>query len=99
MNQLFDPVEYFQIDLDEEDGTGFTSKVSQADFSSEDFNRWKKEYTHPLLSGHIGSQAMVFDNKSRRIETRDDMLQQYDHEADDQQQSDRPVHRNNKETV
>jgi hypothetical protein len=95
VEQLFDPMSIVRIDLEEEECSGFNSKVSKDKFSQEDFNRWREEYTHPLLIGATGSTINDFNNRVMRLEDFEAKTQQYDYESEDQQQSDRPTDRGN----
>lgn len=96
MEQLFDPMSIVRIDLEEEECSGFNSKVSREQFSQEDFNKWREEYTHPLLIGATGSTINDFNNRVMRLTDVETLSQQNEHESGDQQQSDRPIMRSNK---
>jgi hypothetical protein len=91
--QIFDPMRLVRLDLEEEECSKFHSKVTREDFDSEDFERWKKSYSHPLLSNSAGSSASVFSNEIRQIIEDENMPQQYEYQTNDQQQSDRPLNR------
>ena len=94
IEQLFDPMSIVRLDLEEEEWSKFNSRVQKEDFSKEDYDRWKEEYTHPLLIGTAGSSVAVFSHEVRKIEDAEDMIQQFEKESNDQQQSDRPILRN-----
>ena len=90
IEQLFDPMSLVKLDLEEEECSKFHTKVNKNDFSQDDFDRWRDAYTHPLLSNSAGSSSTIFSNEIRKIGEAEGMIQQFDQESDDQQQSDRP---------
>ncbi|CAI2385080.1 unnamed protein product [Moneuplotes crassus] len=91
IEQMFDPMTLVKLDIEEEECDKFHSKVTKEDFNSEDFEKWKDSYTHPLLSNSAGSSASVFSTEIKKIIEDENKTYQYEDQSNDLQQSNKPV--------
>jgi len=67
IEQLLDPMSIVRMDLDEEESAGFSSQVKKSEFSREDFELWRQEYMHPLLSSNKTNTLTTFNHEVKRI--------------------------------
>ena len=82
LEQLYDPMSIVRIDLEEEECVGFSSRVKESDFTKEDFDRWRREYMHPLVVGSAGGTLGIFNHEVKRLEDVEGMMREFEREYD-----------------
>ena len=80
IEQLFDPLSMVKIDLEEEEYAGLASKVNYNNFESNDFDRWRQEYMHPMLIGSAGNNLAIFNTEVKRLEDAEELIRDFKQE-------------------
>ena len=87
IEQLFDPLSMVKIDLEEEEYAGLSSKVKESDFDKKDFERWRREYMHPLLIGSASNNLAIFNTEVKRLEDAKELIRDFQQEWDQRRES------------
>lgn len=69
-----------KIDLEEEEYAGLASKVNYNNFESNDFDRWRQEYMHPMLIGSAGNNLAIFNTEVKRLEDAEELIRDFKQE-------------------